>query len=98
MKKSHLYLAAFWVALSLFVCLYTYRLGLGKVTNPGPGLYPFCVGAVFFILACSILLQALFKTAVHEKEKDEQLSLKKVVSWSLFWCSQSCSRSEATTR
>lgn len=80
MKKSQLYLAAFWVALGLFVCLYTYRLGLGQVTNPGPGLYPFCVGVVFLALACGILAQTLFKTVRQEKEKDEQSpDLRKVV-------------------
>jgi putative tricarboxylic transport membrane protein len=72
MKKCQLCGAVFWVLLSVFVLLYAYRLGIGSFTNPGPGLFPFCLGLIMFIIAGILLTQILIKTGVHKTEKDEQ--------------------------
>jgi putative tricarboxylic transport membrane protein len=60
-KRYQILAAAFWVALGLFVSLYSYRLGLGRVGNPGPGFFPFCLGLIFFLLAVVILTKALLQ-------------------------------------
>jgi putative tricarboxylic transport membrane protein len=60
-KKYQICTAFFWVALGLFVSLYSYRLGLGGVGNPGPGFFPFCLGLIFFLLAVVILINTLLQ-------------------------------------
>jgi putative tricarboxylic transport membrane protein len=81
MKKYQLCAAVFWVALGLFVSFYSYRLGLGSITNPGPGLYPFCLGIVFLAIALIVLTQIVIKAGEHETEKEKQpANLSKVIA------------------
>jgi hypothetical protein len=61
LKKYQTCAAVFWVVLGIFVSLYSYRLGLGSVSSPGPGFFPFCLGLIFFLLAVVILIKALFE-------------------------------------
>ena len=61
LKKYQICAAVFWVALGVFVCFYSYRLGLGRVRNPGPGLFPFFLGLIFLLLAVIILIKALLE-------------------------------------
>jgi len=70
MKKYQLCTAVFWVALGVFVSLYSYRLGIGEVSKPGAGLYPFCLGVISFIIASIVLIQILVKAESEEKKKD----------------------------
>ena len=65
MKKYQIFAAAFWVALGVFVSLYSYRLGLGSIGNPGPGFFPFCLGLIFLLLALIILTKALREAEQH---------------------------------
>ena len=38
------------------VCLfYSYSISLGRITNPGPGLWPFIVSAVIVVASCVLL-------------------------------------------
>jgi putative tricarboxylic transport membrane protein len=59
MKKYQVSTAFFWLALGLFMSFYSYRLGLGHVRAPGPGLFPFCLGVFFFLLALAVLVTAI---------------------------------------
>ena len=59
MKKYQVATAFFWLALGLFMSFYSYRLGLGHVGAPGPGLFPFCLGVLFFLLALAVLANAI---------------------------------------
>lgn len=61
MKKYQTCAAAFWVVLGMFVSVYAYRLGLGSVSSPGPGFFPFCLGLIFFLLAVVVLIRALLE-------------------------------------
>ena len=45
MRKYDLTIRFFWLALGLFVVIYSYTLGLGKLIDPGPGLLPFLLGS-----------------------------------------------------
>ena len=56
MKKLHLYITFFWIALGIFVGGYSYHIGLGKLLDPGPGLFPFTLSLV-------VLLLSLYKLA-----------------------------------
>ena len=72
MRTYHICAAGFWVALGVFVSIYSCRLGLGNVINPGPGLFPFCLGVILFIIATIVLTQFLIKNEAHETEGDKQ--------------------------
>ncbi|MEO0277981.1 MAG: hypothetical protein ABIM21_01670, partial [candidate division WOR-3 bacterium] len=42
-------LILFW--LGIFVASYSYKIGLGKFSSPGPGLFPFLLGCILFVLS-----------------------------------------------
>ena len=67
MKSYQICISVLCMAIGVFVSLYSYRLDLGKARNPGPGLFPFCLGLLFFLLALIALIQA-FKGAPREPE------------------------------
>jgi hypothetical protein len=61
--RSSLFLLLF----SLFICLDSYRMDLGTLGRPGPGLFPFGAGLVLGILSIS----ALFVSALREETPGE---------------------------
>jgi putative tricarboxylic transport membrane protein len=67
MKKYAIFPALFWVGLSLFVIIFSYRMGLGGFHNPGPGLMPFLLG----LLLLPISLYLLISSVLRKKERDE---------------------------
>jgi len=80
-KKYQIYAAVFWVVLGLFVSVYSYWLGLGKVRSPGPGLFPFCLGVLFLLLAVAILVKAIHQPAREQegpKDEDTPVNLRKL--------------------
>jgi hypothetical protein len=54
MEKRQKITLLFWLCLSLFVCIESWRLGLGSFNAPGPGFLPF--GASLAILLLSLFL------------------------------------------
>lgn len=66
MKKYQVCGAVFWVALGLFVFLYSYRLGIGSAHSPGPGFFPFWLGILFALLAVVILAKLFLQWAERE--------------------------------
>lgn len=54
MEKRQKVTLVFWFCLSLFVCVESFRLGLGSFKAPGPGFLPF--GASLAILLLSLFL------------------------------------------
>ncbi len=75
----------FWLGLSFFLIIFSYREGLGKMIKPGPGLVPFLMGALLLLFS---ILNAYFeiaagrsaKRAQSDKPSEEQggTSLKKI--------------------
>jgi putative tricarboxylic transport membrane protein len=51
--------ALFWVALGILVCYGASRLGLGSVTEPGPGFIFFWSGLILAILSLVDLVESL---------------------------------------
>ena len=72
MRKYDLTIRFFWLALGLFVVIYSYTLGLGKLIDPGPGLLPFLLGMIFLILS-----SVRFVTVIQSRETDETEEEKK---------------------
>jgi hypothetical protein len=58
----------FWLLLSIYVCTESHRLGIGKLHNPGTGLFAFCVSGLLGILSIILFLQTFSK---KEKVKVE---------------------------
>ncbi len=90
MKRGyHVFVIAFWVGLSLFFMGFSYKYGLGKLNNPGPGLMPFLIGAILFFISISQLLRSFWgrmgKTEViREKRSKENIIKVGMVFVSLF--------------
>jgi len=53
--------------LSLFIIILSHKIGLGELHNPGPGLMPFYVSVLMFIISFYLLLRYLFKRVHKEK-------------------------------
>jgi putative tricarboxylic transport membrane protein len=43
---------------SCFICIQSYRLNLGTLNSPGPGLFPFGAGLILGLLALIVILQS----------------------------------------
>ncbi len=80
----------FWVGLSIFAMVGSYKLELGRFNDPGAGLVPFLLGALLFILSGPRIIKLLWKrpvvTGIVEKEPSSRINLFKIasVSASLF--------------
>ena len=83
MKKHPIYAMVFWLTLGIFVSAYSYfKLGLGKLHNPGPGLMPFFLGLLFSIISFYLLINSLFKRDRKEeilKEEQWQINFRNVI-------------------
>ena len=76
-KKYDLTIRFFWLVLGLFVVIYSYTLGLGRLIDPGPGLLPFLLGLIFLILS-SVRLVTVMKSRETEETGEEK---KKTEYW-----------------
>jgi putative tricarboxylic transport membrane protein len=79
-KRYDLAIRIFWIALGLFVVIYSYTLGLSQFINPGPGLLPFLLGLIFLILA-TVRLRTVIRS--QEDGTGEQEQKTKVEYWRL---------------
>lgn len=59
MRKLEFFASIFLLIFSLVACRESYRLSLGKPGAPGPGLYPFLMGATLLGLACLYFFRTL---------------------------------------
>lgn len=83
MKKFDIIPFIFWMMLSLFIIFLSYKLGLGELHNPGPGLMPFYVSVLMFIISFYLLLRYLFKRVYKEKtikEGQSQIELWRITT------------------
>ena len=83
MKRYPIYTIVFWLALGIFVAGYSYfKLSLGRLHNPGPGLMPFLLGLLFSIISFYLLVNSLSKRNEEEKtlnEEQGQINFKRVI-------------------
>jgi putative tricarboxylic transport membrane protein len=70
--KLHLYITLFWTALGIFVASYSCWLGLGKLLDPGPGLFPFLLGLAVFLLSLYKLMKGFPSTKKDEEESRQK--------------------------
>jgi len=80
-KKYEIIPTIFWIGLSLFVMFISNRLGLGKFRDPGPGLMPFLVGLLLFLVSLYHLISSILKVGGRDqtvKEAGSQSNLWKI--------------------
>ena len=61
MKKSDLIPATIWMVLGLSVMIVSYRMALGTLYSPGPGLMPFLLGFILILVSVPIFVQSLIR-------------------------------------
>jgi putative tricarboxylic transport membrane protein len=66
-KKYQLYIILVWIAIGIFVSSYAFKLGLGKLSGPGPGFMPFWLGV---IIACLALYKLTKEFLLKKKESN----------------------------
>ena len=67
----------FWLGISIFVCLESRRVGIGKFQSPEPGFLPFCGGVVLGIFAIILLII----NGLKKQNEKEITNLWKGVEW-----------------
>ena len=73
MERYHIFPIIFWIGLSLFIVVLSYKLGLGGFHSPGPGFMPFIVGILLLTISLYLLLRHLLKMGDKgETVKEEQ--------------------------
>jgi putative tricarboxylic transport membrane protein len=70
MRNYQIIPTLFWIGLSLFVMVISYKMGLGEFHAPGPGLMPFLLGALLLITSFYLLGKSLLR----KTERDETVS------------------------
>jgi hypothetical protein len=70
METHDRWTSLFWLAFSIFVCIESLQLGIGKVRNPGMGFLAFGSSVLLGMLSLTLFVQALLK---KEEEKTKQL-------------------------
>jgi len=60
MKYKDYWSAGFWFLLALYVCIESFRLGLGKINAPRSGFMPFWAGAVLAGLSLLLIINKVF--------------------------------------
>jgi putative tricarboxylic transport membrane protein len=63
--------ALFWVAVGILACYGATRLGLGSVTEPGPGFIFFWSGLILVILSFIVLADSVRSSADSVREMEE---------------------------
>lgn len=68
MKKFPLYITIIWIAMGIFVSVVAYRMGLGRLSEPGPGFMPFWLGIVIGGLGLYKLFTSLAESRNEVKD------------------------------
>lgn len=69
MKRLRLITSLFLVGFSIFIGLSSFRLGFGRVGNPGAGFMPSLASALLFILALLVFIMELKISAKDEGKR-----------------------------
>jgi hypothetical protein len=49
-------LSAVWILIGILVTVESFRLGIGRIEKPGPGMMPFLLGIILVLLSLRLLL------------------------------------------
>ncbi len=70
-----------WLVFSVAVCVESYRLNIGNLHNPGPGLYPFGIGLIMVFISITVFLSSIFGQKRNEpaEEPEEEANKKTLI-------------------
>lgn len=80
MRRILIYCNFFWILFGVLTCLESYRLKIGKINQPGPGLFPFGSGLIMIILS----MIGLFITIIKKEDAGEISSREKIRWWNII--------------
>lgn len=63
----------FWVALSLFIMFMSYKLDLGRLREPGPGLMPFLIALTLFLVSLPVLVKSVLGRGGKDQTAEEEM-------------------------
>ncbi|MBW1799166.1 MAG: tripartite tricarboxylate transporter TctB family protein [Deltaproteobacteria bacterium] len=69
MKKADRISGLFWFLFAVIIVIKSYRLGLGKVVEPGPGFLFFWAGIVLGIMSLAIIFGSFKRKKTEEPDK-----------------------------
>ena len=55
------------IALSIFICIYSFKLKIGSLSNPGSGFMPFIAGLLFGLLSLLQIVKLYSSRGLREK-------------------------------
>ncbi|HSR11865.1 MAG TPA: tripartite tricarboxylate transporter TctB family protein [Thermodesulfobacteriota bacterium] len=58
-NKRDIIPALLWIAIGLGVMIVSYRLSLGTLHSPGPGMLPFILGSLLLVISLPILIHSI---------------------------------------
>lgn len=75
------WLSGFWILCGLLICVASYRLSLGSLNDPGPGMFPFIAGAALCMLSTiewfnTNRMHRAVKSAIAQKAESSPARLK----------------------
>jgi hypothetical protein len=76
MRRLEFFVSIFLIVFSFIACREAYKLSLGPPGTPGPGLVPFLLGAILFLLSCLYF----FKT-LHALRRVQEIHLWRGLRW-----------------
>ncbi len=79
------YPGIFFIVFSIYVCIISYRLGLGSLHKPGSGFMPFWSGAFVGILAAIVLIQDVISRDRQGVQEPRESVTWKSIALTLFF-------------
>jgi len=70
--RYHIILTSFWIGLSLVVIVFSYKLGLGRLHEPGPGFMPFLLGLLLFPISFYLFIKSLSRNIGGDENIEEK--------------------------
>jgi putative tricarboxylic transport membrane protein len=80
MPRKNVYSSILFLLFSVYISIESYRLGLGKLSMPGPGTFPFIASAALGIISASLLIRTLLKEPL-KKTVAEPSEASEPINW-----------------
>lgn len=64
--KREIIICSFWLLLSFYLCIESYRLGLSTANRPGPGFFPFIAAVGIGLIAAFRLVNTIRRSSPDE--------------------------------
>jgi putative tricarboxylic transport membrane protein len=79
MRHLDVYSSVFWLVFSIYIAVESYRLGLGKWDEPGPGYFPFGAALLFGCMAFVVFVRSLSIRPVSKTDAGQRYRWQNVI-------------------